>query len=452
MRSAATGAVSIFVAAVALTAACGSGLGTPPPTRVPGSSSSAVPSDAESPQSPASGTPEAGPSFRALTDFPVEGAFEVTGVVATAEGFVAVGFGAADGHEDYFGPRQGIVWRSADGQTWHGLRDSALANVTPLDIAALGGDLFILGALKTCAETRTGCSEVPEAGNAIWRSSAGGPWQRLPPPAGMQQALAVDGLIADTDMLMAFGSAADESETPTVWNSSDGQTWSQTSALADLDPVTALAATPNGFVAFGTVARPEGGTAELAAAVSPDGSFFGAAVVPLLPDAAVDDVVFGAGGLVGVGHDFTGEGIDLRALALFSADGSAWVEGSATDGSFTDAYLVAAHAVPAGYVAIGFQVDDSDFAVQAGQAWISADGQRWRSMGSIGEASLITASAAGTPGLVVFSADQFEDETGVTSTIAAWFSPASALSRQPWLAAPVSVLVRTDLQSRSMPM
>ena len=413
MPRAALGAASVLVAAVGLTAACGSGLGTPPPTRVPGSSPSATPSGAEA-------------GFRVLTGFPTEGAFEVTGVIATPEGYVAVGFGAAD-VDDYFARRQGIVWRSADGQSWHGIRDPALANVTPLDIAALGEDLFMLGLLNTCAERR-GCSDVPEAGHAIWRSSAGGAWQRLPPPASMQEALSVDGLIAGTDRLVVFGSAADERETPTLWTSSDGQTWSQANPLAGLDQVTTLAATPDGFVAFGTVARPDGGSDELAAALARDASSFGAAIVPPLPNAVVDGAAVGAGGLVGVGRAFTGEDIDVRALALYSADGSAWVEGSATDGSFSDAYLVAAHAVPAGYVAIGFRLDDADFDVQAGQAWISADGQGWRSMAPIGVASLFTASAAGTPGLVVFSADQFEDETGVTSTIAGWFSPASALS------------------------
>jgi hypothetical protein len=372
-------------------------------------------------------TPGSGPGgFVELADFPADEAFEVTGATATADGFVAVGFAGLEG-DDYFGRRQGIVWRSSDGRTWQSARDASLANVTPVRIASLGRDLFMLGLLSVCAENE-GCEEVAEAGYAIWRAATDGTWQRLEPPAGMQQALAVDDLVAGWDRLVAFGSAADERETPTMWSSTDGVDWTQTTNLAGLDPLTAFGASPNGFVAFGTVLLPDRDTSDLAAALSRDGATFTAATVPALPNAAVDDVAVGAGGLVGVGRGYSGDDIDLRGLALFSADGLAWVEGAADDGSFLDAALVAAHAVSAGYVAIGFKIEETDFGFQAGQSWISVDGQRWRALASIGEVSLITASASGATGLVVFSADQFEDETGVTSTISAWFAPASTLT------------------------
>ncbi len=419
------GATWILSAAV-LAGACGSGLGTPPPTRVAGSTPTAALTGAQPSHSANNATPGSGPGgFIELADFPAGGAFEVTGAVAMADGYVAVGFGGMDG-ADYFGRRQGLVWRSSDGRSWEPEAPASLANVTPVRIAGLGSDLLILGLLSACAG-EDGCAEPPEAGYGLWRAASDGSWQRLTPPADLQQALSVDDLVAGWDRLAAFGSAADERETPTLWSSTDGQSWTVTTDLSGLDPLTAFGATANGFVAFGTVLRPASDSADLAAGVSSDGITFTPATVPALANSAIDDVAVGASGLVAAGRGYVDEDTELRALVLFSADGNAWIEGAAEDGSFSNAALVAAHAVSAGYVAIGFKLDESDFAFQAGQAWISADGQRWRALASIGEVSLITASASGAGGLVVFSADQVEDETGVTSTVGAWFAPQSAL-------------------------
>ena len=51
--------------------------------------------------------------------------------------------------------------------------------------------------------------------------------------------------------MLAFGWAGDEA-LPTIWTSVDGVTWSSTAALADMDPVTAVAESPGGLAAFGT--------------------------------------------------------------------------------------------------------------------------------------------------------------------------------------------------------
>jgi hypothetical protein len=120
-------------------------------------------------------------------------------------------------------------------------------------------------------------------------------------------------------------------------------------------------------------------------------------------------------------------------LAFFSGDAMNWVQTGASDGSFESALMQELHAVPGGYIAVGYtlELDAGGDAIQVGRAWLSADGQSWRTIGQVGgNFSQYGASEVGSAGLVFFTADQsnFTEEGDVTSVIQAWFVPSSSLT------------------------
>ena len=400
----------------------------PGATAAPGTTAGQTDDAAESLAPGASATPYSGQVWQALTDFPTADASEVTSVTATSDGYVAVGFGPYPG-EDYFGRRQGIVWRSTDGRTWQPAVDPSLQFVTPEEIVALGDALFLFGTVETCnLSLDDGCVEPPESGWAVWRSIAGAAWERLPQLASMQTGT-IDGVIVAGGALVAHGWAGEDSQA-TVWTSADGITWSQTADLAEIDQVTAMAELPSGgLVAFGSTYSSDLGDIELRAASSTDGVHFARIDVPALPATMIQAAVPGPGGIVAVGD---GEDLDLNfnGVTLQSADGLTWTQTSASDGSFAGSALEAVHAVPSGYVAIGIEPLPDDFGVATGGSWSSTDGLSWRTLAPLGgQFSVLDASAAGATGIVAFTVTEEEtDDESVTSSIAAWFAPLEALT------------------------
>ncbi|HYI21592.1 MAG TPA: hypothetical protein VEX62_03050 [Candidatus Limnocylindrales bacterium] len=383
---------------------------------------------------PDPGLPTALPSgdattvFRALPDFPAANAFEVTGVTASADGgFVAVGFGAQPGH-DYFGLRQGNVWRSPDGVTWQQTVEPQFVNVSPLMVAAMGSSDFMVGLLRTCPDfSDEPCTEPPEAGHGIWRSTSGGAWERLPIPLSMQNALSLDEVVVGSDRLAIPGTSGDESEAATLWTSPDGTTWTESTDLAGLDPIDTLAAGPPGFVAFGTVLAANEDFVTVHGATSADGVQFSPINVPAPINAAIVSSVAGTTGMSAVGYG-DNEEFEVSATALYSADGTSWVAAADTDGSFGNSGMLEVLEVPSGYVALGFTPSADDFAVQDSTSWISSDGRSWRALAPIGDASaVLTSAASASPGVIVFTAIQEESDVDVTSTINAWFAPVEML-------------------------
>ena len=456
--------LAAVLALIMLIAACGPtaevittpGQPTPPPTDLPTEFPSAVPTvaptaepatapptDLGSPTPIPLTTPSPGPSespspavtavptgFQTLTGFPVSGAYEVTDVTSKPGGFVAVGFGGLAG-DVYFGVRQGIVWTSADGINWSQSVDPALANVTPFRVAALGEDVFLFGVLTHCPQAfDETCIDVPEAGNAVWRSTAGGPWTRQPQLADMQLGL-IDDVIVAGDRMAVFGVAGDENQTTTIWLGSDGATWTTTTDLAGLDLISSMTAGPGGagFAAFGTDYLADIEDIILTGAFSSDGLHFAPATIPELPGTAIDDVVAGASGYAGVGYR-TGEGTDISGVALHSADGMIWAEATNFDLSYATSGLIEVHPLAAGFVALGFTPHVDDFTVQDGAAWLSADGLDWHRGAPLGGTfTELSATALGSAGLVVFAVEHADvDEENLSSTIHAWFAYRDALA------------------------
>lgn len=412
------------------------GSGTPAPTQVGGSPPASGPvlptaslppgitpappaTPGVTPPAGATPTPFSATEWRKLGDFPFAGAFEVTSVTATPSGYAAVGFGAAAG-ETYFGRRQGIVWTSADGTTWQQNADPAFQFVTPEEIVSLGDSVYVFGTIEACGlEAPDDCVEVPETGWAVWRSTGGGPWERLPQFAQIQNG-GIDGVSVAHGNLVAYGWAGEEA-LPTIWYSTDGANWAATSAVADMDPVSSVVEAPAGIAAFGTVYSDEVNDLRLIAAFSSDGVAYGNVDAPEVVGGTVQSAVAGGAGLVAVGES-TDPDLNFTGLALYSADGQAWTQASASDGSFDGADILRAQAVPGGYVAVGLLPDPDDFGVSSGQSWMSADGISWSALGPFGGTfSRVSSSAAGAGGVVAFTVEEegFEGES-VTSTPEAW--------------------------------
>lgn len=343
-------------------------------------------------------------------------------MAAVGDGFVAVGYGPLPG-EGYFGRHQGYVWRSADGLAWTAETDPAFQFVTPEEVVALGDSLYLFGTISTCdALISEGCVESPDAGWAVWRSAVGGPWERLPQFPQMQFG-GVDGVAATASSLLAFGWTGDDAQA-IAWTSTDGENWSATTDLAGMTQVTAAAATPGGVVLFGDRFSDAIGNSEPVAATAAEGASFTVSQMPALLGASIRSVAAGAGGLVAVG-DRESDDLQLSAVALHSTDGASWNEAAAQDGSFADSGASFVHAIPKGYVAVGFVADEAPFGFSTGASWASADGLEWRALAPFGtEFTGLDASASAGSGIVAFTVTTDEpDEVTVTSTIGAWFLP-----------------------------
>jgi hypothetical protein len=399
--------------AAATLAPCGPGTG-PGGTGAPPAASSEPASAAE--------------VFTHVTSFPSGDAFDVTAVTWSPVGFVAAGYGPMPGH-DFFGLRQGLLWSSCDGMSWQQIVDPAFENISPAAVVAVGADLFVIGELSACSEADEECPE-PEFESVILRSSAAGSWERLTLPPEMRLAY-LEGAAPLDGRLAVYGAADDETQSGTLWLSTDGATWTSTTDLGGMDQVVAVMPLDGGIVVFGDVFNEDLGDAQLAAATSADGRAFTRVDVPPLLGGMVNSAAAGPAGSVAVGVGYAGDSeLALKALALHSTDGLTWSEASATDGSFDGSTLDRVHALPNGYVGVGSVSDDADFTSRSGRIWLSADGRGWRIAGDYG-ANLTDSetSALGPKGLVILTVDQQETEDGdVINTIGAYYAPLDRLT------------------------
>jgi hypothetical protein len=406
---------------------------TPRPTLAP--LPTLAPDDTPLPTpAPCSGTPElpAGGGVVTLTDFPLADALEVADVVWTGTHFVAVGFREMP-DQGYDGTRQGIVWTSCDGVAWQEVVDPQMQYFTPLNVAAMGEDVYVLGTLATCGTNYEGvCEDVAEAGNVFMRSVAGGPWQRLPQDPEMQSAYDLV-LEPIQGRLVAHGSSDDENLTYALWQSDNGETWRKTTDLAGMDPIYAVVAQGGGLIAFGDQYLDELEDSKLVIASSSDGMrFTPVTTAPEITGGTIYEAAQGPGGYAAVGVGYPdSEDFGVLGLALQSADGSAWSQATDSDSSFGDSQLEEVHALPddSGYVAVGYRLDVEDFTAQLGKLWISTDGTSWRSLREFGTtASLYNTSAMGPHGLVIFSAEEDESAEEIDTGVSAYFVPLSEMT------------------------
>ncbi len=362
-----------------------------------------------------------------ITGFPQGDAYEVSAVTVTPTGYVAVGFAGTG--EGYYGLHQGVVWTSADGLTWQQSVDPAFVDVDPTFVVAMGNDVYVFGYYSSCSDSNDECDLSATEGNVIFRSQSGGPWAQLAQTSDMLNA-EIDGVRAWNDTLVAWGSAADDNVTTTLWTSKDALTWTPTTNIASLDPIDSVGVGGPGLVAFGSQYDDASGNVTLSAATSSDGVGFTAAVAPTVLDASVSDLVAGPGGMAGIGYVENDE-TPSAGLTVFSSDGSNWTQTMTGDPAFANTQFNDIHSSSSVYVAVGSTTDDSDFTLQNGNIYVSGDGRTWRTLGAFGGVfSQYGGSALGPSGLVLFTANEQDNEDGsdLNSTIYGWFLPAAQLT------------------------
>ncbi|HWH23827.1 MAG TPA: hypothetical protein VNW68_02920 [Candidatus Limnocylindria bacterium] len=361
-------------------------------------------------------------------DFPLGAAIEISALVATDSGFVAVGYEPLDG-EDVFGLRQGIVWRSADGRSWQRSAPADLLHVTPLAMASFEGQLYIGGTLSSCPLlSDVGCDEPPEAGNAVWRSVDGASWQRLDVPETLGQGL-IDGMVVGAGQLAIHGGEGD-AFTATVWLTSDGLAWAEQRQLGGPEPISVLHGDAAGFVAFGTRYDEGLDAVEVVASRSADGMPFEPASVPAGIDATVEGVAFDGRRYVAVGHGGDEHDGTLVPITLISLDGRDW-RLAEVGPEMAGAGLRRIAAVPDGLIAIGFYPESGDSIRDLGYTWFSDDGESWRPIGPLAGAEYSQLSGVAHDGrTIVVTAVDFDapDDDDPYSTVHVWVASLAALT------------------------
>ena len=167
---------------------------------------------------------------------------------------------------------------------------------------------------------------------AVWLSSDGLAWERLPDQPGFADT-AMLGVTWQDDRLVAVGCSAQlECFGGLSWTSSDGRTWSQPVAL-DLMPV-AVSATAAGAMAVGS-SEPYEGSAALA--VSVDGAAWSASSI-IAPSGSLDAAIDAPVGILAVGGTTDPRNGRAATLAFTSPDGLAWepLEGEGLEGVWVE--------------------------------------------------------------------------------------------------------------------
>jgi hypothetical protein len=283
------------------------------------------------------------------------------------------------------------------------------------------------GDLATCSPLAEKCTDVPQAGNGIWKSTNGGAWELLPQAPDMQQGY-LDNMFLAGDRLVVFGGAG-ESEDTTVWMSQDGVSWTSTTDLGGMDPVTSMAVGPAGFSAFGTIFDDAAFDVVLVATTSTDGVHFTPATAPQRDGSGIDALAVGPAGMAGVGYH-TSPAFDIDGVAVHSTDGVTWTQGTNNDGSFAGSGLQTIHALAGGGdEALGYTPRNDEFSLEDGAAWFSADGVDWKLIARLdGGFSTLNAAELGPTGIIAFAAEQTDlGDDSVGSTVHAWFAPLAAL-------------------------
>lgn len=349
-------------------------------------------------------------------------------MAATADGFVAVGYRSLPG-EGFFGRREGVVWRSADGLTWQRDVPAAFARTTLEFVVSLGSATYAFGVVSSCPLVfAEACTDDADAGNTVWRSIDGGDWQELPQWPSLVDAF-IDGVTVGDGRLIVFGGSGDDLA-PALWMSTDGGSWTEQGQLGDINPVSAFAAGPAGFVALGTRYNSTAEELEAVAVYSVDGSSFAPASVPAGISAAIEDVTYGDAGWVAVGYGDGLAGPGVTPVTLTSADGSEWAAAEAQP-ELAGVGFHRVATVPGGYVAIGFDLQPPDYDREQATSFYSRDGASWATLGALEGAQYtdFRTTALGDRGMTVFVAEH--DELGdddVINKINGWFAPIEALT------------------------
>jgi hypothetical protein len=317
-------------------------------------------------------------------------------------GFVAVATSGGDDGTGVAAPFAVTSIGSADGLHWSAERS--------LDATGLGDGVEIAGlfegpaGLLLVGDASPGACGGPPWVSALWSSSDGLAWRRLPLPKDFRSSR-VETLDGGAAGYIATGPRSD-GKTPGIWLSRDGSTWSSLS----------LPSVSSGTVVVNNATSFDGGLVLAGAVLGPEGGCGGASSV--------------------------------HPSLWWSADGGHWTRDSFTGGSSApDASMTIRRLSDRTLVAI--EVTSQDPALRA---WISDDGRSWQrvsSPSSLIERPLITDgrhaalvlnpdSGVGPPSVTVI-----DHQLTLTELAQRGDGPIAAEDSVPWTAAvgPTGILV-----------
>ncbi len=306
-----------------------------------------------------------------------EGSQGMTSVATGGSVYVAVGYDSSGGDED------AALWYSSDGTTWSRI---------PHDETTFGGDGR--QSIESVAADGYGFVAVGqdylgnEWGAAVWRSTDGKSWSRLPHDeaafggGGWQVMYSVAVLGSETIAVGGDWSGGDEDAA--VWHSSDGTTWTRIPhdeavfGGSNDQSAWSVAASQSAFVAVGWDLS--SGDEDAAVWHSSDGTTWSRiphdeAVFGGDNDQAMWSVVATESGFYAVGRDWSGG--DEDAAVWHSSDGTTWTRiphDEAVFGGDNDQAMWSLVATESGFYAVGADRSGED---QDAAAWHSSDGTTW---------------------------------------------------------------------------
>lgn len=305
----------------------------------------------------------------------------VASVTATDAAIVAVGYREANEVRD------GMVWRSTDGDAWNAIDGPIFDGVELVDVAPAPNGFVALGVADTPGDT-----DHPTS--VVFSSVDGSSWRRLPPlpVTGDSSASSIAGGPAG---VVALADAAGGGQV--VWRATDGRSFERVTlagpaAAGLIDPH----AVPDGFEAL------SGSAGSPAVLRSKDGSTWTASPVEPASKVGVTRLTLARWGTIvqGMGAP-TCVGVapcPAGFFAWWSGDGVQWgalpVSSPLTNG--------ASIVVPAG--------DHGLLAIDGADAWSSPDGWAWRSLPEPGDGSVSIDDAVVRGDLIVAVGEDAEDD------------------------------------------
>ncbi|HEY7700752.1 MAG TPA: hypothetical protein VIB02_00450 [Candidatus Limnocylindrales bacterium] len=314
------------------------------------------------------------------------------GAVAVAfgpQGFVTVGY--RDGGET----RDGLIWYSADGQTWSAVDAPAvLAGIELVDVTATSFGFLALG-------LRSAGGPDDRTDTVFLRSTDGHEWVPVPEVPRVEDTYPT-AVTAGSAGVVAVGS--DGEGKTTVWRSDDGNVYERLVVQSEMsDAVSDPHAVERGFIALGS------GNLPPVLLRSTDGRDWTETSIDASADVVASRLVPGRWGYVVQGVQTVGcvgdEPCDDRSIGWWSGDGTRWARLPEKDTPIGDGASIV---VPAG--------DHGLVALDGAGAWESPDGWAWRPLPEPGDGSMAVADAVVAGDVIVAVGTVFgEDGIGRTA-------------------------------------
>ena len=278
----------------------------------------------------------------------------------------------AVGHRGHRSEQDASVWVSPDGLSWRGVNDSVFGGDghQGMNGVASGDSLWVaVGHDGHFNSSLTGSSVVGSQSSAVWTSSDGVSWQRVPHEEALFGDSGMTDVVAFSGGFVAVGvtELIPGEHTAAVWFSENGTQWSLVfEDNASGTALEAVAAGESGLVAVGVWGPDYPQTAVVL--TSPDGQVWSRVPADSITTSGLihgepDDADAEAGGMfdvtpVGTGYlavGATGQSAFGRAIVWHSDDGSRWRRVFFSDNGY--GYMASIASGESGLVAVGQSED-----------------------------------------------------------------------------------------------